>query len=83
MPVQWCIWKLEEEESVAYKITDECISCAACESACPVGAISEGPDIYVIDPTKCVECQGYFDEQQCASVCPVGAPVPDPDHPRT
>ena len=26
---------------MAYKISDECISCGACEAGCPVNAISE------------------------------------------
>ena len=26
---------------MAHKITDECINCGACESECPVNAISE------------------------------------------
>ena len=55
---------------MALKITDECISCGACEAECPVEAISEGEDIYVIDSDKCVECEGHFDEPQCAAVCP-------------
>ena len=55
---------------MAMKINDECISCGACEPECPVDAISEGEDIYVIDPIKCVECQGHFEEPQCATVCP-------------
>jgi ferredoxin len=25
----------------------------------------------VIDPKKCTECIGYFDEPQCVAVCPV------------
>ena len=33
---------------MAYKITDECISCGACAEECPVSAISEGDDQYVI-----------------------------------
>jgi ferredoxin len=37
---------------MAYKITDECISCGACEPECPNQAISEGEKIYVIDPHK-------------------------------
>ena len=57
------------------KITDECIACGACESECPVGAISEGDTQFEIDPNKCVECVGYFDEPQCASVCPNDAIV--------
>ena len=59
---------------MAMTITDECIACGACESECPVQAISEGDTQFQIDPDKCVECKGYFDEPQCASVCPVDAP---------
>ena len=33
---------------MAYKISDECISCGACAGACPVEAISEGDGKYVI-----------------------------------
>ena len=65
---------------MAFKITDECIACAACESECPNEAISEGEDQYVIDPGKCTECAGFYDTQQCYDVCPVEAPIADPDH---
>ncbi len=68
---------------MAYMITDDCIACDACRSECPVEAISEGDPIYVIDPEKCVECEGYHDEPQCASVCPTDACVPDPSHPKS
>ena len=60
---------------MALRITDDCISCGACEAECPVSAISQGDDTYVIDPNKCVECSGHFDEPQCASVCPTGSCV--------
>lgn len=53
---------------MAYKINDECISCGACASACPVEAISEGDGKYVIDADTCIECGA------CADACPVGAP---------
>ena len=56
---------------MAMKITDECIACGACEPECPVEAISEGDAIYVIDPAVCVECEGYFETNQCVAVCPV------------
>ncbi|KAK1548227.1 hypothetical protein Q3G72_009175 [Acer saccharum] len=62
-------------------ITEECINCGACEPECPNEAISEGDDIYVIDPAKCTECVGHFDEEQCAAVCPVDCCVPDPNNP--
>lgn len=56
---------------MAMKISEECISCGACEPECPVSAISEGDSLYVIDAATCVECQGYFDSSQCVEVCPV------------
>ena len=52
-------------------ITDECINCDVCEPECPNQAISMGPAIYVIDPKRCTECVGHFDEPQCVQVCPV------------
>lgn len=52
---------------MAYFIQDDCIACGACQSECPVEAISEG-DIYVIDPDKCIDCGA------CADVCPTDAP---------
>ena len=65
---------------MAFKITEECIACAACETECPNEAISEGEEIFIIDPDKCTECVGHYDTQQCADVCPVDVCVPDPDH---
>ncbi len=65
---------------MALMINEECISCGACEPECPNNAISEGPERYVIDPSRCTECVGFYDEPQCASVCPVDACVPDPSH---
>jgi ferredoxin len=65
---------------MAYYITDECILCGACEAECPNEAISEGEDLFVIDPDKCTECVGFFDTPQCYEVCPVEAPQPDPAH---
>ncbi|ROL60950.1 YfhL family 4Fe-4S dicluster ferredoxin [Bacteroidetes/Chlorobi group bacterium ChocPot_Mid] len=56
---------------MAHSINEECINCAACEPECPVEAISQGDEYYVIDPNKCVDCEGHFDEPQCVSVCPI------------
>jgi len=68
---------------MAYKITEECINCGACEPECPNEAIFVGEEIYEIKPERCTECVGHFDESQCAAVCPVDACVPDPDHKET
>jgi ferredoxin len=68
---------------MAYIITEECINCAACEPECPNEAITAGDDVYEIEPDKCTECVGHFDESQCAAVCPVDCCVPDPDHKET
>lgn len=52
---------------MAHKINDECISCGACAAECPVEAIAEGDDKYLIDPEKCTDCGA------CVEVCPVEA----------
>jgi ferredoxin len=54
---------------MANKITDDCISCGACESECTNQAISQGDAHYEIDPAKCDECKGK-PEQACKAVCP-------------
>ena len=49
---------------MAYKITDGCIGCGACEGTCPVGAISNDGSVCVIDADTCIECGA------CAGACP-------------
>jgi len=63
---------------MALLITDECINCDVCEPECPNGAIAQGAEIYVIDPHRCTECVGHFDEPQCRKVCPVDCIPLDP-----
>ena len=65
---------------MAYKITDDCISCGASEAECENNAISEGETIYVIDAERYTECIGNFESPKCAEVCPVDVCMPDPDH---
>ncbi len=61
-------------------ITDECINCDVCEPECPNEAIYMGDEIYEIDPKKCTECVGHYDEPQCVEVCPVDCIPKDPDN---
>ena len=68
---------------MALKIIDTCINCDVCEPECPNDAISQGPEIYVIDPKLCTECVGHFDKPQCQQVCPVDCIPLDPDHAET
>ncbi len=61
-------------------ITDECINCDVCEPECPNEAISQGEEIYEIDPSKCTECVGHYDTPQCVEVCPVDCIPKDESH---
>ena len=52
---------------MAFVISEECISCGACEGECPVNAIAQGDTQFEIDAASCIDCGS------CESVCPVGA----------
>lgn len=49
-----------------YSISEKCIACGICKSACPMNAISEG-SIYKIESTNCLECG------RCFEACPNNA----------
>jgi formate hydrogenlyase subunit 6/NADH:ubiquinone oxidoreductase subunit I len=61
---------------MAVIIDESCITCDACLQNCPVNAIVDdmhnptGESRYYIQPEKCVECVGIFDDPQCAAICP-------------
>ena len=59
--------RLKQENTMAYKISDQCVNCGACESECPNEAISENGNARVIDAEKCISCGA------CASACPTEA----------
>jgi ferredoxin len=64
-------------------ITDECINCDVCEPECPNDAIYQGDEIYEIEPSKCTQCVGHYDEPQCQQVCPVDCILIDEERPET
>jgi ferredoxin len=68
---------------MAYYITEDCISCGACEPECPNTAIRSGDIIYIINPDRCTECVGAYESSRCALVCPVDACQPDPNRRET
>lgn len=57
-------------------IDDTCITCDACMQQCPVNAIVDdgnnptGNNRYYVQPEKCIECVGVYDDPQCAAICP-------------
>ena len=65
----WSILLSIARYSMAYKVTDACVNCGACEPECPVEAISEQNGLRWIDPAKCQDCGA------CVGVCPTEAIV--------
>lgn len=56
---------------MAVMIAAACTHCRACQPVCPMNAIYEAKPHFRVDPTACVECEGYYPELQCAAICPV------------
>jgi ferredoxin len=50
---------------VTYKILEFCVKCGSCIDVCPVGAISEGENTYIIDPKKCNDCGQCLENNHC------------------
>jgi ferredoxin len=65
---------------MALIITEECINCDVCEPECPNQAIHQGDEIYVIDPNRCTQCIGHYDNPQCMEVCPVDCILQNPSY---
>ncbi len=58
------------EDKFYYIISEGCVMCGSCASACPVNAITEGDGQYEIDPKRCIDCG------TCSYICPLGVPQP-------
>jgi ferredoxin len=66
---------------MALRINEYCIACGWCQPECKNGAIKEGDNMqYAIDPGRCTECVGWYEEPRCVEVCFLSAPEPDPAH---
>ncbi len=54
---------------MTFVVTDSCIRCkyTDCVEVCPVDCFREGPNMLVIDPEECIDCN------LCVPECPVDA----------
>ena len=62
---------------MAFEIIESCVNCYACEPLCPNQAIYQASPHFRIDPDKCTECIGDFEDAQCASICPIEGAILD------
>ena len=62
---------------MTYIVMDACIRCKYmdCVEVCPVDCFREGPNMVVIDPKECIDCN------LCVPECPVNAIYADTDLP--
>jgi ferredoxin len=62
---------------MTHVVVDSCIRCkyTDCVDVCPVDCFHEGPNMLVIDPEECIDCQA------CIPTCPVDAIYPDDELP--
>ncbi len=62
---------------MTFVVTDNCIRCkyTDCVEVCPVDCFREGPNMLVIDPDECIDCN------LCVPECPVDAIFSEDDVP--
>lgn len=58
---------------MTFVVLDKCIRCkyTDCVEVCPVDCFHEGPNMLVIDPEECIDCN------LCVPECPIDAIVPE------
>lgn len=63
---------------MTFVVTDSCIRCkyTDCVEVCPVDCFREGPNMLVIDPEECIDCN------LCVPECPVDAIYAQDDLPQ-
>ncbi|AJC50632.1 ferredoxin FdxA [Coxiella endosymbiont of Amblyomma americanum] len=63
---------------MTFVVTDSCIQCkyTDCVKVCPVDCFREGPNMLVIDPDECIDCN------LCVPECPVDAIFSEDDLPK-
>jgi len=64
---------------MTFVVTEACIRCKYmdCVEVCPVDCFREGPNMLVIDPEECIDCN------LCVPECPVDAIYAEDDVPET
>ncbi|OGT64053.1 MAG: ferredoxin [Gammaproteobacteria bacterium RIFCSPHIGHO2_12_FULL_45_9] len=62
---------------MTFVVTESCIRCkySDCVEVCPVDCFREGPNMLVIDPDECIDCN------LCVPECPVDAIYAEDDVP--
>ena len=68
---------------MALRVNEYCVGCGWCIPECKNGAIKEGDEVAVVDPERCTECVGWYEEPRCVQVCWLSAYEPDPEHRET
>ena len=58
---------------MTFVVLEKCIRCkyTDCVEVCPVDCFHEGPNMLVIDPEECIDCN------LCVPECPIDAIVPE------
>lgn len=62
---------------MTFVVVDKCIKCkyTDCVEVCPVDCFREGPNMLVIDPDECIDCN------LCVPECPIDAIYAEDDLP--